>query len=252
MYVKGAQRYHWQGVFHLTLAQGVASRELQTVGWVVRHAQIATANEVDIVGVVSIQCAHHMSLLIDTDTHVHAEAVDVGSFHGVDGCGVGEVGEADEIFQFAISGECRLAQHIGHIGITQHIKPATHLQGRERSLHHTEEVDICLAVEFRAWVLLGIDQQEVACAHPHVKHHLVHVGEVETALYVQRAVVIGIYLEVLKEHLAILYPHRILTKTHGHAIGFAIDIRGVEQQLAVDVKAIERSLYGEIALAGAP
>ena len=108
-----------------------------------------------------------------------------------------------------------------------------------------EEVDESLAEGHRLGLLLAVDEQEIAGAHPHVDAHALCIAEVDVAHHGQRLVVIGIEAEVLQQQVAAHDAHRVVVETHPDAVRHTDEIGGVDIDLAVDVWVLRRSLDGQ-------
>ena len=162
--------------------------------------------------------------------------------------GVVQVGELHQFVHLVIGGQRGVAQDIRHIGGTEHIELAPHLQIVELALHDTVEIDECLAECHAAVVLLGIDQLIVLRPHPHVHEDIVEVGKIYVAIDVQRIVIMCENLEVLEEQLAAHHAHGVVAEAQLHAVRHAHHICRVEIYLSVHLRLIYRSLHGHLSV----
>ena len=220
---KCLERNYGQRVFHLTRTYSIASVQTQSVAGSILHTQVSSTNEVNIVGVVGIECAQHMRTVVDVDREVHVESVDWRTCHG-NGIRVAEVDKLHESIELIVGGEWRVAQYICDVARTQHIESSTHTQRIERSLSQSEEVDPRLAISLRACRLLRVDEQIVVGTHSYVERHVCHVGKVDISAQRKRIAVAGKELEVLERKAAVGDGERVVAHTHLDAIGFACHI----------------------------
>ena len=165
------ERNYGQRVLHFARTYGVTSVQTQSVACCIEHAQVASAYQVYIVGVVGIECAHHMCAVVDVDSEVHVESVDRRTCHRY-GIGVAEVDKLDESVELVVGAERRVAQYISNVCRAQYIESATHTQRIERTFSQSEEVDPSLSVSLRACCLLRIDKQIVVGTHPYTERHV--------------------------------------------------------------------------------
>ena len=120
---------------------------------------------------VGIECAHHMSAVVDIDSEVHVESVDGRTCHGYS-VRIAEVDKLHESVKLVVGAERRVAQYVCNVARTQHVQSATHTQRIERTFSQSEEVDPSLAVSLRACSLLRIDKQIVVGTHPYTERHV--------------------------------------------------------------------------------
>ena len=78
---KSLERNNGQRVFHLAITQGVFTRQLQIVGWIVGHAQRAATHQVNIVGMVGIKIGYHVCAFRYFHRQIHIEACQVWTIH---------------------------------------------------------------------------------------------------------------------------------------------------------------------------
>ena len=216
------QRNDRQRVFHFSRAEGVAPEELEIACRVEEHTQVATADEVDIVGMVSVQRANNVRLLVYFNAHGHRKSAHVGSHFDRFGYRIAEVRELDEVVHLAVCCESRFPQHICHVCSAENVELAEHGKTVERAFHRAEIVYVCLAVDFGTRCFFSINEQEIFGFHAHIEVHILHIREVERALDVQRAVVVGIHLEVLEQQFAVLYAHRVVGEPHSYTVRSAV------------------------------
>ena len=189
-----------------------------------------------------------MGRLIDRDTHQHIETFQgwLGYYHLLTAL---EIGELHQFFQLGIGGQFRFTQHVGHIGLAQHINLTHHLQIVQGSLHTAIEVDIRLSESLRTGILLGIDEQEVLGTHAHIELHVLHIREIQVALNIERTLVVGIHHEVLEEQLTVDDAHRVVGKSHRDAVWHTHQISGIQIYLAIHIQVAQRTLHGQLAFA---
>ena len=220
---KCLERNYGQRIFHLTRTYSIASVQTQSVAGSILHTQVASTNEVNIVGVVGIECAQHMRTVVDIDREVHVESVDWRTCHD-HGIGVAEVDKLNESVELIVGAERRVAQYVCNVARTQYVQSATHTQCIERTFSQSEEVDPSLAVSLRACCLLRVDEQIVVGTHSYVERHVCHVGKVDISAQRKRIAVACKELEVLERKAAVGYGEWVVAHTHLDAIRFACHI----------------------------
>ena len=172
------------------------------------HAHVAAANDVDIVGVVGVEEGIDVRAVVDVDVQVHVQTRERRPADFVVD-GVTEVGELRESVELVVGGERCVLQIVFQVGGAEHVGASAYLEIVEQSCHRTIEVDVGLAVDLGAAGLLRVYEQQVGAAHLYVEPHGVEVAEVKGALDVERLVVVGKDLEVLKEQFAVLERHGV-------------------------------------------
>ena len=71
---KRLQRNDGQRVFHLTIGEGITTRQTKVVGRTIGHAQRTTTHKVDEVGMVGIEVGHDMGSVRYFKGHIHRES----------------------------------------------------------------------------------------------------------------------------------------------------------------------------------
>ena len=94
-----------------------------------------------------------------------------------------------------------------------------------------------------------VDQQQVACLHPHVHGDVLGIREVDVAHQVQRLVIIGIETEVLQQQMAAHDAYRVVVEAHADTVGDADEIGLVDIHLTVYVGMGGGTFDGQRALA---
>ncbi len=172
------------------------------------HAHVAAADNIDIVGVVGIEIGVDVRPVVDVYVHVHVQTRERRAADLVSD-GVAEVGELRESVELVIGGERCVLQIVFQVGGAEHVGASANFEIVEQSRHRAIEVDVGLAVDFGAAGLLGVYEQQVGAAHLYVEPHGVEVAEVKGTLDVERLVVVGEDLEILKEQFAVLERHGV-------------------------------------------
>ena len=144
-----------------------------------------------------------------------------------------EIRKLHQLIELRISSQFRFFQHIRHIRIAEDIQLTLHLQIAYRSAHRTIEVDIRLAESLGTGILLGINQQKVLCSHPDIEHHLLYIRKVETALDIERTLIVSIHHEVFEEQLAVYDTDGIVGKTHRDAIRHTDEVSRIQIYFAL-------------------
>ena len=160
-----------------------------------------------------------------------------------------EIRKLHQFIELCISSQFRFFQHISHIRIAEHIQFTLHLQIAYRSAHRTIEVDIRLAESLGTGILLGINQQEVPRSHPDIEHHLLYIRKVETALDIERTLIVGIHHEVFEEQLAADDTDRIVGKTHRDTIRHTDEISRIQIYFALYIQLAQGSLQTQFTFA---
>ena len=175
-----------------------------------------------------------MSTLVDAHRQVHVKARDRRAVEHIGGS-VGQIGKLHEILQLVVGGKRRVFQVVLQVGSTEHVHASPHLQVVNESIHRTIEVDKCLAKGLRPGSLLGVDKFKIVGTHADIERHAAEVGEVERSLHIERAVVVGKHLEVLKLDVTVLNGHGVVGEAQAHAVRLAVHMAGIEIELAVDI-----------------
>ena len=160
-----------------------------------------------------------------------------------------EIHKLHQLIELRISSQFRFFQHIRHIRIAENIQLTLHLQIAYRSAHRSKEVDIRLAESLGTGILLGINQQEVLRSHPDIEHHLLYIRKVETALDIERTLIVGIHHEVFEEQLAVYDTDRIVGKTHRDAIRHTDEISRIQIYFALYIQLAQGSLQTQFSFA---
>ena len=185
LYGEGLERDNGQRILHLTVAEGVASGKCEFVYRIIAHHQIAATHQVDIVGMVGIEHTQDTGSLVDGQAQPHVQARDDRPLHHLLG-GVAEVGKGNQFVELVVCRQFRIAHDIGHIRAAQHIYLAAHSQVVHGTGHQRHEVDKRLAIRLRPWILLGVDELEVACLHAQIHRHAVEIAKIEVTRDGQR------------------------------------------------------------------
>ena len=114
LHLEGAQGYDGQRILHLAVVEGIATGEPQVVDGVVGHQKVASAHQIYIVGVLGIERAEYVCLLVYADVKPHVEALDVGALHHI-GRSVGEIGELHQLVELVVGYQIRLSEHVRHV-----------------------------------------------------------------------------------------------------------------------------------------
>ena len=165
-----------------------------------------------------------MRLLVYAYSKCHVKASQVGTHCHVVWYGIREISKLHELVEFIVCCQHRFFHYICHVGISQNINLSFHGKVVKWSVYCAEEVNECFSVNLRPRIAFSIDNLKVGCFHSHIKTHLVHIGEVQTSLYVQWTIVVGKHLEVLKQHFAVDNPYRVVGKPHLNSIRIAEQI----------------------------
>ena len=245
---KRLQRNDRQLILHLTVGQRIATRQLQIVGRRVDHTQRTATHQIDIVGVVAVEVGFNVGALRHVDGHIHAETRQRRPLDDHLG-GVAEVYELHQRLHLVVGSQRCVAQDVAHIGRRQHAQAATHVQIVEGSLHTGIEVDKRLAEGHAVVAFLGANELEVLGTHAEIGRDMVEIVEIDIALNIQRILVDRVDGKVLEQEVGVLYAHGVVVETQRDAIGDALDIRRVEQQLTIDDRCRDRALNGELAIA---
>ena len=147
-----------------------------------------------------------------------------------------EVHELHKSVELVVGSKRRVAQNISQVSGAEHTKIATHTQSLKRSVYHSPEIDVCLAVSLRTFVLLRVYKQVIVGTHTHFKIHAFEVGEVEVSRECKRTSVVSEHFEGIKRHVTVFYLHLVLTQAHLHAIRITGDICGIETQSSIDIR----------------
>ena len=150
----------------------------------INHTQCATAHQINIVRMVSIQIGHNMCSICYIKRHIHLETCQLWSFY--DGLGtVTEVGKLNQFIQLVISCQRAVTKHVTHISRTQHIETATHIHIIQSTTNTGKEVDESLAIGYTLLILLGIDNLIVLGPQTHICHDMIKISKVNTTMNVQ-------------------------------------------------------------------
>ena len=125
------------------------------------QAQVATALQIDVVGLVGIQRTACMGTLVNADLHVDVQGIAFRALHYSHLRSVAEVGETHQLVHLVVGREGRVEQDIIQVSGAQYVEAATHLQLFEVSVETGEEIDEHTPVGHRLFLLTGIDELEV-------------------------------------------------------------------------------------------
>ena len=195
----------YDGDAELTLGKGNQLREGRDVTVIANGIMVASAMD------AASQLAEEgidVRAVVDVDVQVHVQTRERRPADFVVD-GVTEVGELRESVELVVGGERCVLQIVFQVGGAEHVGASAYLEIVEQSCHRTIEVDVGLAVDLGAAGLLRVYEQQVGAAHLYVEPHGVEVAEVKGALDVERLVVVGKDLEVLKEQFAVLERHGV-------------------------------------------
>ena len=200
---KGLQRDDGHRILHLTIRQGITACQSQVVLWRVEHAQRTTTHQIDVVRVIGIQVGHDVGTISHVQCHIHLETCQLRTFY--DGlCTITEVGKLNQFIQLVIRRQRAVAKHVAHIGRAQHVETATHRHIVQSTTDTCKEIDEGLTVSYALLILLGIDNLIVLSPQTYIRHDMVWIGKVHTAMNVQFIILRRIEIEVIDGQLGIL------------------------------------------------
>ena len=245
---EGLQRYHGQLVFHVAAVDGVSSEELHSVEVRICHPQLSSSLDVHVVRLVRIEHTLDSGSLLHVHHQQHVESVHLRLRGLIHLGGVAEVGECHQFAQPVACVQRRVAQYVCHVGRTEHVERSPHVEFFEWSLHQGSEIDERLSVSHRLRRFLGTDYLIVVRLHLQVHRHTLGAREIHVAIHRERTVVVAVQRVVLKQQVASHNPHGVVVASHHHTVGHALDVGRVKLQLAVHLRACQRSCHGEMSL----
>ena len=133
---------------------------------------------------VCIQIGHNVSAICHIKRHIHLKASQLRTFdNGLRA--VAKVSKLNQFVQLVIRSQRAVTKHVTHIGRTQHIETATHIHIIQRTTDTCKEVDESLTIGNTLLILLGIDNLIVLGTQTDIRHDMVKIGKVNTAMHIQ-------------------------------------------------------------------
>ena len=111
-----------------------------------------------------------MGSLVYIDRHVHIQACGRRAVHHLF-YRIIKVCKLHQSVELIVCGQRRIAQHVSHVGSSQHIELAPHAEVVKWPVQQRKHVDESLAESLGAQFFLGINDLIILGTHLQVKHH---------------------------------------------------------------------------------